>query len=146
MCLDIPSLQRPMQPEELCKVKPSSLSWFAKGPRFLEPSVTWGGALGLIQNGFSAERPFQSKSEFSWSAVAVQDVCISAVKERDIEAKLKLVENEWSAQRFQFSTFKTRGELLLKGTRIRPCFITLCLRTRLFGQRRTSSGAAVALL
>ena len=50
----------------------------------------------------------------------VQDVCISAVKERDIEAKLKLVENEWSAQRFQFSTFKTRGELLLKGMRNRP--------------------------
>ena len=58
--------------------------------------------------------------------LSVQDVCISAVKERDIEAKLKLVENEWSAQRFQFSTFKTRGELLLKGTRSPPCSVSLC--------------------
>jgi dynein heavy chain len=44
-----------------------------------------------------------------------QDVCISAVKEKDIEAKLKQVINDWSAQDFQFSAFKTRGELLLKG-------------------------------
>ena len=44
-------------------------------------------------------------------------MCISAVKEKDIEAKLKQVVNDWSAQDFQFSSFKTRGELLLKGTK-----------------------------
>jgi len=44
-----------------------------------------------------------------------QDVCISATKEKDIEAKLKLVINDWRSQNFSFSNFKARGELLLKG-------------------------------
>lgn len=45
----------------------------------------------------------------------VEDICISAVRETDIEAKLKSVANEWSAHELRTTNFKTRGELLLKG-------------------------------
>ena len=37
------------------------------------------------------------------------------MKERDIDSKMKQVKADWAVQNLHFSSFKTRGELLLRG-------------------------------
>ncbi|KAJ0182474.1 hypothetical protein K1T71_001843 [Dendrolimus kikuchii] len=44
----------------------------------------------------------------------VEDICISAVKEKDIEAKLKQIMADWAVVDLTFAPFKNRGELLIK--------------------------------
>lgn len=45
---------------------------------------------------------------------AVEDTCIGAQQERDMELKLKQLATEWSVVPLNFAHFKNRGEILLK--------------------------------
>ncbi|VDM33429.1 unnamed protein product [Hydatigera taeniaeformis] len=49
---------------------------------------------------------------------AVEDVCVGATREKEIEVKLQRVAQDWEEQEFVLTAFKNRGELLLKGSRI----------------------------
>ncbi|XP_062548437.1 dynein axonemal heavy chain 8 [Armigeres subalbatus] len=46
----------------------------------------------------------------------IEDICIGAVKENDIDTKLRQIVAEWSVVNLQFAHFKNRGELLIKPT------------------------------
>lgn len=48
----------------------------------------------------------------------VEDICISAVREKEIESKLNSVAADWSQEELKLASFKSRGELLLKGDRV----------------------------
>ena len=45
----------------------------------------------------------------------MQDTCICAAKEKEIEEKLNIQKLEWESKIFQFAAFKKKGNLLLKG-------------------------------
>merc|ERR1712016_33943 len=55
----------------------------------------------------------------------IEDVCISALKEKDIEAKLKMVTTEWTLQELKFQVFKNRG--VWSGCRLAECILTYFL-------------------
>ncbi|XP_036329883.1 dynein heavy chain 8, axonemal-like [Rhagoletis pomonella] len=55
----------------------------------------------------------------------VEDICVGAGKELDIEAKLKQVIADWSVVNLQLGQFKNRGELVLKGQETLDIIATL---------------------
>lgn len=54
-----------------------------------------------------------------------QDICIGAEKECDIENKLNQVISDWSTVNMQLTHFKSRGELLLKGSETAEIIVLL---------------------
>ncbi len=78
----------------------------------------WGGLGELCKTTFDVDNEAFKLRDLIEAALLdnkdeVEDICNAAVKETDIEAKLKTVEADWIDQEFSFASFKTRGELTL---------------------------------
>jgi dynein heavy chain len=57
--------------------------------------------------------------------VEIEDICQTAVKEVDIETKLRQIIFEWSTIKAELSQFKTRGLLIVKGQELAEVVATL---------------------
>jgi len=55
----------------------------------------------------------------------IEEICVAAVKEADIEIKLKAVVAEWEDKQFIFSSFKSRGNMVLKAAAIAEIIASL---------------------
>ena len=45
----------------------------------------------------------------------VEDICLGATKEAEIERKIRLIASEWTSNEFSFAEFKNRGSIVLHG-------------------------------
>lgn len=55
----------------------------------------------------------------------IEDICQTAIKEIDIEAKLHQIISDWSNINIEFTSFKNRGMLLVKGQELAEVVVTL---------------------
>lgn len=55
----------------------------------------------------------------------IEDICQTAIKEVDIEAKLRQIISDWSTIKAELSPFKSRGLLLVKGQELAEVVATL---------------------
>ncbi|XP_055685262.1 dynein axonemal heavy chain 8-like [Lutzomyia longipalpis] len=55
----------------------------------------------------------------------VEDICIAALKEKEIDEKLRQIDETWSSMKFPVLPFKDRGNFLLKGMETQDLLIQL---------------------
>lgn len=80
----------------------------------------WKSLSALVGFEFDVENPKFTLGKFFSVPILkykdeIEDICTGAIKEQDIESKLKQVITEWSMINLQLAPFKNRGNLLLKG-------------------------------